>query len=99
MTNRVLVLLVGTVLAGIVPGTNVTVTRFPENPLITLDMSSTIGDNANGPSVIHVPNWVEHPMGRYYMYFAHHKGGFIRLCDAQSTYSTCPRGLLSISGL
>jgi hypothetical protein len=86
MTNRVLVLLVGTVLAGIVPGTNVTVTRFPENPLITLDMSSTLGDNANGPSVIHVPSWVEHPMGRYYMYFAHHKGRFIRLAYADSLH-------------
>jgi len=86
MTNRALVLLVGTFLAGIVPETNVTVTRFPENPLITLHMSSTIGDNANGPSVIHVPNWVEHPMGRYYMYFAHHKGQFIRLAYADSLH-------------
>ena len=84
MTNQILVLLVGIVLAGIVPGTNVIVTRFPENPLITLDMSSTIGDNANGPTVIHVPDWVEHPLGRYYMYFAHHKGYFIRLAYADS---------------
>jgi len=86
MTNWILVLLVGTVLAGIAPETNVTVTRFPENPLITLDMSSTIGDNANGPSVIRVPSWVEHSLGRYYMYFAHHKGLFIRLAYADSLH-------------
>lgn len=63
---------------------DVTVTRFSENPLITLQMSPSLGDNANGPTVIRVPSWVEHPLGRYYMYFAHHKGRFIRLAYADS---------------
>jgi len=30
-------------------------TRLPQNPLITLKSSSTLGDNINGPSVIRVP--------------------------------------------
>jgi hypothetical protein len=47
-------------------------------------MSASLGDNANGPTVIRVPSWVEHPLGRYYMYFAHHKGQFIRLAYADS---------------
>ncbi len=59
-------------------------TRFAENPLITLTMSPSIGDNANGPTVIRVPKWVQRPLGRYYMYFAHHSGQFIRLAYADS---------------
>jgi hypothetical protein len=59
-------------------------TRFRENPLVTLATSPSIGDNANGPTVIRVPSWVEHPLGRYYMYFAHHSGRFIRLAYADS---------------
>ena len=58
--------------------------RFKENPLITLAMSPSIGDNVNGPTVIRVPAWVERPLGRYYMYFAHHSGQFIRLAYADS---------------
>jgi hypothetical protein len=58
--------------------------RFAENPLITLSTSPSIGDNANGPTVIRVPRWVQRPLGRYYMYFAHHSGQFIRLAYADS---------------
>ena len=38
--------------------------------------------NINGPSVIRVPNWVTHRFGKYYLYFAHHKGTSIRLAYA-----------------
>ena len=58
--------------------------RFAENPLITFSRSPSIGDNANGPTVIRVPRWVQRPLGRYYMYFAHHSGQFIRLAYADS---------------
>jgi hypothetical protein len=47
-------------------------------------MSSTLGDNINGPSVIRVPEWVKHPLGKYYMYFAHHAGQFIRMAYADA---------------
>ena len=40
------------------------------------------GRNINGPSVIRVPDWVEGRLGRYYLYFAHHKGRYIRLAYA-----------------
>jgi hypothetical protein len=56
--------------------------RFPKNPLITQQMSPTLGDDINGPSVIRVPAWMAHPLGRYYLYFAHHKGRFIRMAYA-----------------
>jgi len=42
----------------------------------------SLGENLNGPSVIRVPDWVRNPLGQYYMYFAHHRGTFIRLAYA-----------------
>jgi len=59
-------------------------TRFPENPLVSVTSSKSLGDNVNGPSVIRVPAWIPHPLGRYYMYFGHHKGAYIRLAYADS---------------
>jgi hypothetical protein len=58
--------------------------RFLENPLVSVTTTGSLGDNVNGPSVIRVPLWVPHPLGRYYMYFAHHKGAYIRLAYANS---------------
>lgn len=56
--------------------------RFPNNPLITQQMSPTLGDDINGPSLIHVPTWIQNPLGRYYLYFAHHKGAGVRMAYA-----------------
>ena len=39
-------------------------------------------DNINGPSLIRVPEWVQNPFGKYYLYFAHHQGTYIRLAYA-----------------
>lgn len=58
--------------------------RLPQNPLITLKSSPTLGDDINGPSIIRVPSWIEHPLGRYYMYFAHHMGMHIRMAYAEA---------------
>jgi hypothetical protein len=44
--------------------------------------------NINGPSLIRVPPWVSGPLGKYYLYFAHHKGAYIRL--AYSDHLTGP---------
>ena len=62
----------------------VRVTRFATNPLVTVKSSSTLGGNVNGPTVIRVPDWVERPLGRYYMYFANHRDVFIRLAYADA---------------
>jgi hypothetical protein len=56
--------------------------RFAANPLITPSSSPTLGDNINGPSIIRAPDWLPSPLGKYYMYFAHHRGDFIRLAYA-----------------
>ncbi len=58
---------------------SIIVTRSQKNPLITFSSSLSLGRNINGPSVIKVPAWIKKPLGKYYMYFAHHKGKSIRL--------------------
>jgi hypothetical protein len=63
---------------------SITVTRFATNPLITVDSSPTLGGNVNGPSLIRVPDWVERPLGKYYLYFANHRGEYIRLAYADA---------------
>ena len=62
----------------------VSVRRFATNPLVTVKSSATLGGNVNGPTVIRVPDWVERPLGRYYMYFANHRDVFIRLAYADA---------------
>lgn len=61
---------------------DVSIDRFPENPLLTPDSDEQIGTNINGPSIIRAPDWFENPLGRYYLYFAHHDGEYIRLAHA-----------------
>jgi hypothetical protein len=60
------------------------VQRFPQNPIVTPASSQTIGDNINGPSLIRVPMWIDKALGRYYLYFSHHAGKFIRLAYADA---------------
>jgi hypothetical protein len=40
------------------------------------------GGNLNGPSAILAPEWLPDRLGRYYLYFAHHRGRSIRLAFA-----------------
>ena len=57
--------------------------RLAQNPIIRFEMlPRDDGANINGPSLIRVPAWVSQPLGRYYLYFAHHKGSYIRLAFA-----------------
>ncbi len=56
--------------------------RFSTNPIITPEMDTSIGGNINGPSLIRVPDWLPNLLGRYYLYFGHHQGEFIRLAYA-----------------
>lgn len=74
--------------------------RLPQNPLVTLESSKSLGDNINGPAVIRVPAWVEHPLGRYYLYFAHHKGDHIRMAYADAVsgpWKVYAPGVLAVS--
>ena len=57
--------------------------RFDNNPIITqASIPGTEGEDINGPSLIKVPDWVHNKLGKYYLYFAHHKGKYIRLAYA-----------------
>jgi len=71
--------LVQLVNAGIV---SVRAERLLDGPIITEASHPSIGENIQGSSLIRVPDWVEGRLGRYYLYFAHHKGTYIRLAYA-----------------
>jgi hypothetical protein len=76
------------------------VTRLPENPIIHPGMGARLGTNINGPSLVRVPDWVENPLGRYYLYFAHHKGDHIRLAYADhpaGPYTVHDPGVLTLA--
>ena len=61
---------------------SVKVTRLLDRPIISPDTDPSIGSNIQGPSLIKVPDWVSDPLGKYYLYFADHKGQYIRLAYA-----------------
>lgn len=61
---------------------NITVTRLGNGPIIGPGMHPSIGENIQGPSLIKVPEWIDEPLGKYYLYFADHKGLYIRLAYA-----------------
>ena len=58
--------------------------RLLDKRLIYPDMDDRMGGNINGPSIIRVPDWVRNPLGKYYLYFADHKGQYIRMAYADA---------------
>lgn len=61
---------------------SVSVTRILDKPMIGPEIHPSIGENIQGPSLIKVPDWVPNRLGNYYLYFADHKGLYIRLAYA-----------------
>ena len=59
-------------------------TRLIDGPIISAESDPSIGENIQGPSLIRAPEWIEEPLGRYYLYFADHKGRYIRLAFADA---------------
>ncbi len=67
------------------PRPSVTAQRIGNGPIIYQGMpglEGDLGDNIDGPSVIKAPAWLDKPLGKYYMYFANHRGKYIRLAYA-----------------
>lgn len=57
--------------------------RIGDGPIITpADLPGDDGVNINGPSAIAAPDWLPNRLGRFYLYFAHHHGRYIRLAYA-----------------
>lgn len=56
--------------------------RLVDHPIIAPETDPSIGINIQGPSLIRVPDWAPNPLGKYYLYFADHKGSYIRLAFA-----------------
>ncbi|MBN2712473.1 MAG: hypothetical protein JXR97_08610 [Planctomycetes bacterium] len=50
------------------------------------NLTGEAGSNINGPSLIKAPAWLKKPLGKYYLYFAHHNGNHIRLAYSESLY-------------
>ena len=75
------------------------VVRLGDGPIIRPGMDARMGDNINGPSLIRVPAWVRRPLGRYYLYFAHHDGRYVRLAyadDLLGPWTTHEAGVLPL---
>ena len=62
----------------------VRVDRPLDAPIINASTHPSIGTNIQGPSLIRAPDWLDAPLGRYYLYFADHKGSYIRLAYADT---------------
>lgn len=58
------------------------ISRLGDGPIIGPHMDERMGDNVTGPSLIRAPDWLERPLGRYYLFFADHSGSYIRLAYA-----------------
>lgn len=59
-----------------------------------------MGDNINGPSMIRTPEWLPNPLGRFYLYFAHHKGDCIRLAYSdrlEGPWKTYEQGTMQLA--
>ena len=74
--------------------------RCRANPLLTPASHPSLGANLNGPCLIRVPDWVRNPLGRYYLYFAHHQGTAIRMAYADAVtgpYTVYAPGVLDLA--
>jgi sterol desaturase/sphingolipid hydroxylase (fatty acid hydroxylase superfamily)/rhodanese-related sulfurtransferase len=59
--------------------------RFKNNPIIgPALLQGADGEDINGPSLVRAPDWLPGRLGKYYLYFAHHKGKYIRLAYADN---------------
>ena len=59
------------------------INRFIDEPIIPPFLKEEIGSNINGPSLIKTPDWIKNPLGKYYLYFADHKGDRIKLAYSE----------------
>ena len=89
-------------LPGPAPTGEIRLRRFAQNPIVRPEMlPGTDGANINGPSLIRTPAWLPGALGRYYLYFSHHGGKYIRLAYAdrlEGPWRIHEPGTLPLSG-
>ena len=74
--------------------------RLGDGPIIGPQTDPSLGTNIQGPSLIRVPSWIDDPLGRFYLYFADHKGSYIRLAyadDVEGPWSVHRPGSLHLT--
>ena len=74
--------------------------RLSDGPIIRANMDGRMGTNINGPSLIECPHWVPDPLGVYYLYFADHRGTYLRLAyaeDVKGPWHTYEPGVLDVA--
>ena len=74
--------------------------RLLDAPLIESSTHPSLGPNIQGPSLVRIPDWLEGALGRYYLYFADHKGAYIRLAHADALtgpFTVHPPGSLQLA--
>ena len=65
--------------------TQASIRPLNDSPIITPEMlPGNDGANINGPSLVRMPDHIPGVLGKYYCYFAHHNGEYIRLAYADS---------------
>ena len=73
--------------------------RIIDEPIIPPLLLEEIGENVQGPSLIRAPAWLKDPLGKYYLYFADHKGDRIKLAFADKLtgpWTIHPGGTLNL---
>ena len=73
--------------------------RLPNNPLIRPNMDDRMSENVNGPSLVRTPEWLPGRRGRFHLYFAHHRGTYIRMAcsdDLAGPWQTHEPGVLDL---
>ena len=73
--------------------------RLIDGPIIGPELHPSIGSNIQGPSLIRMPDWVAGRLRDYYLYFADHKGSYIRLAYADrltGPWAVYPPGALQL---
>ncbi len=96
----VLVILGLTGSAGPGAAQSVRIERLLDGPIIRPDMDPSMGSNIAGPSLVRMPDWAENRLGRYHLYFADHRGTYIRLAWAdalEGPWTTHEPGVLDLA--
>jgi hypothetical protein len=73
--------------------------RVGNGPVVSPESHESLGANINGPSLVRAPDWVDDPLGEFYLYFADHGGEYVRLAyadDPAGPYTVHPPGALHL---